>query len=98
MDPLRSFVRRRRFSTFVLLTFVLTWLPWLTVAWMLRTGRPPVVTTLVLIGGFGPFLAAVLVAAATAAVATVIEFVPPYGLDNLTVPILTALFYYGVFV
>jgi membrane protease YdiL (CAAX protease family) len=31
---------------------------------MLRTGRPPVVTTLVLIGGFGPFLAAVLVAAA----------------------------------
>jgi len=31
---------------------------------MLRTGRPPVVTTLILIGGFGPFLAAVLVAAA----------------------------------
>jgi membrane protease YdiL (CAAX protease family) len=31
---------------------------------MLRTGRPPVVTILVLIGGFGPFLAAVLVAAA----------------------------------
>ncbi len=31
---------------------------------MLRTGRPPVVTILVLVGGFGPFLAAVLVAAA----------------------------------
>lgn len=64
MLPLRHFVRRHRFSTFVTLTFVLTWLPWITVAWMLRTGRPPVVTTLVLIGGFGPFLAAVLVAAA----------------------------------
>ena len=64
MSPLHPFVRRHRFSTFVALTFVLTWLPWLTVAWMLRTGRPPVVTTLVLIGGFGPFLAAVLVAAA----------------------------------
>ncbi|MEF8791796.1 MAG: type II CAAX endopeptidase family protein [Haloarculaceae archaeon] len=64
MSPLRPFVRRHRFSTFVVLTFVLTWGPWLTVAWLLRTGRPPVVTTLVLIGGFGPFLAAVLVAAA----------------------------------
>lgn len=64
MSPLLPFVRRHRFSTFVALTFVLTWGPWLTVAWMLRTGRPPVVTTLVLIGGFGPFLAAVLVAAA----------------------------------
>ncbi|RLM53549.1 CPBP family intramembrane metalloprotease [Halobellus sp. Atlit-31R] len=31
---------------------------------MLRTGRPPVVTGLVLIGGFGPLLAAVFVAAA----------------------------------
>jgi membrane protease YdiL (CAAX protease family) len=64
VSPISSFVRRHRFSTFVVLTFVLTWLPWLTVAWMLQTGRPPVVTTLVLIGGFGPFLAAVLVAAA----------------------------------
>jgi len=64
VSQLRHFVRRHRFSTFVALTFVLTWLPWLTVAWILRTGRQPVVTTLVLIGGFGPFLAAVLVAAA----------------------------------
>jgi membrane protease YdiL (CAAX protease family) len=64
VSPLRRFVRRHRFSTFVTLTFVLTWLPWLTVAWLLQTGRPPVVTTLILIGGFGPFLAAVLVAAA----------------------------------
>jgi membrane protease YdiL (CAAX protease family) len=64
VSPLRPLVRRHRFSAFVVLTFALTWLPWLTVAWMLRTGRPPVVTILVLIGGFGPFLAAVLVAAA----------------------------------
>ncbi|MFC7096391.1 type II CAAX endopeptidase family protein [Halobaculum marinum] len=64
MSSIQSFVRRHRFSTFVTLTFVLTWLPWLTVAWMLQTGRPPVVTALVLFGGFGPFLAAVLVAAA----------------------------------
>jgi len=64
VSSLRPFVRRHRFSTFVALTFVLTWVPWLTVAWMLRTGRPPVVTTLVLIGGFGPFFAAALVAAA----------------------------------
>ena len=64
MPPLRHFVRRHRFSTFVTLTFVLTWLPWITVAWMLRTGRPPIVATLVLIGGFGPLFAAVFVAAA----------------------------------
>jgi membrane protease YdiL (CAAX protease family) len=64
VSPISAFVRRHRFSTFVVLTFVLTWLPWLTVAWLLRTGRLPVATTLVLIGGFGPFLAAVLVAAA----------------------------------
>jgi hypothetical protein len=64
LSPLRPFVRRHRFSTFVGLTFVLTWLPWPTVAWVVRTGRPPAVTTLVLLGGFGPFLAALLVAAA----------------------------------
>lgn len=49
---------------FVALTFGLIWLPWLTVAWMLRTGQPSVVTTLILVGGFGRFLAAVPVAAA----------------------------------
>jgi hypothetical protein len=51
MSSFRRFVRRHRFSTFVALTFALTWLPWLAVAAMLRTGRPPVVTTLVLVIG-----------------------------------------------
>jgi len=64
MDPLRSFVRRRRFSTFVLLTFVLTWVPWGIVAVDLQTGRSSFVTPLILLGGFGPFLAAIVVAAA----------------------------------
>lgn len=40
MYSLRPFVRRHRFPTSVALAFVLTGLPWLTVAWMLRTGRP----------------------------------------------------------
>ena len=39
----------------------------------------------------------VLAAAATAAVATFVEASTPLGLDNLTVPILTSLFFYGVF-
>ena len=40
----------------------------------------------------------VLVAAlATGAVATVIELLTPFGIDNLTVPILTSLFFYAVF-
>jgi membrane protease YdiL (CAAX protease family) len=58
----QSFVRRHRFSTFVLLTFALTWVPWFAVVFLLRAGRAGSVTTLVLLGGFGPFLAAVLVA------------------------------------
>jgi phytol kinase len=40
----------------------------------------------------------VLSALVTATVATVIELITPWGMDNLTVPILTALFYYAVFV
>jgi phytol kinase len=40
----------------------------------------------------------VAVALITAAAATAIEFLTPYGVDNLTVPIVTALFYNGVFV
>lgn len=64
MATLRSFVRRRRFSTFVLLTFVLTWVPWGIVAVDLQTGRSSFVTPLILLGGFGPFLAAIVVAAA----------------------------------
>jgi len=53
VSPLHPFVRQHRFSTFVALTFVLTWVPWLTVGWLLRTGRPPAVTTLVLIAVSG---------------------------------------------
>ena len=64
MSSLRQFVRRHRFAAFVALTFVLTWVPWFAVASMLRTGRPTAVTPLILLGGFGPLLAAVLVAAA----------------------------------
>jgi phytol kinase len=38
-----------------------------------------------------------LAAATTALVATAVEGLTPLGLDNLTLPILVALFYYGVF-
>jgi membrane protease YdiL (CAAX protease family) len=63
MTSLRTFVRQHRFSTFVVLTFVLTWIPWGVVTVELRAGRSDVVTPLVLLGGFGPFLAAILTAA-----------------------------------
>ena len=47
----------------------------------------------------GTTIAALLVPALlTAAAATIVEFLTPYGLDNLSVPIVTALFYQGVFV
>lgn len=104
MSPLRLFVRRHRFSTFVALTFVLTWLPWLTVAWMLRTGRPPVVTALVLFGGFGPFLAAVLVAAAGGDLrswfGTLVDVGAPLGIwaAAVLVPIALYVLALGVFV
>lgn len=45
----------------------------------------------------GILTAALLPAIATAAFSTVVEFLTPRGLDNLSVPILTALFYAGVF-
>ncbi|MDS0301011.1 CPBP family intramembrane metalloprotease [Halogeometricum sp. S1BR25-6] len=64
MKSLRFFVRRYRFATFVLLTFALTWIPWGIVAVDLRAGRSSFVTPLILLGGFGPFLAAIVVAAA----------------------------------
>jgi membrane protease YdiL (CAAX protease family) len=64
MNPLRSFVRRYRFATFVALTFVLTWVPWGIAAAELQSGRSPLVTPLILLGGFGPFLAAIVVAVA----------------------------------
>jgi len=63
MAPLRTFVREHRFPTFVVLTFVLTWIPWGLVTVALRAGRSDAVTPLVLLGGFGPFLAAILTAA-----------------------------------
>ena len=45
----------------------------------------------------GILAAAVAPALITAAAATVVEFLTPYGVDNITVPIVTALFYNGVF-
>ncbi|MFD1686273.1 CPBP family intramembrane glutamic endopeptidase [Halobellus litoreus] len=63
MAPLRTFVREHRFPTFVVLTFVLTWIPWGVVTVELRAGRSDIVTPLVLLGGFGPFIAAVLTVA-----------------------------------
>lgn len=62
MRPIRTFVRRHRFVVFVLLTFVLTWVPWGFVAVNLQTGRSAIVTPLILLGGFGPFFAAIVVA------------------------------------
>jgi phytol kinase len=38
-----------------------------------------------------------IAATVTALLATVVEAVTPLGMDNLTIPLLTALFYYGVF-
>jgi phytol kinase len=48
---------------------------------------------------YGTEVGSLLIAVAfTAAAATLVEFITPYGVDNLTVPIVTALFYNGVFV
>ncbi|MDS0222278.1 CPBP family intramembrane metalloprotease [Haloarcula sp. S1AR25-5A] len=65
MVTLRDFVRERRFSTFVALTFVLTWVPWGIVAMELQSGRSALVTPLILLGGFGPLFAASIVAVAS---------------------------------
>jgi membrane protease YdiL (CAAX protease family) len=62
MASIRSVVRQHRFAAFVLLTFTLTWIPWGVVAVDLQSGRSGFVTPLLLLGGFGPFLAAVAVA------------------------------------
>lgn len=64
MLTLRLGVRQHRFSTFVALTFVLTWVPWGIVAMELQSGRSALVTPLILLGGFGPLFAAIIVAAA----------------------------------
>lgn len=45
----------------------------------------------------GMLAAALAPALITAAAATIVELLTPYGLDNLTVPIVTSFFYSGVF-
>ena len=59
-----------------------------------------VVVAFVLLFGSQPVDIGWLIAAAlaTGAVATAIELLTPFGIDNLTVPALTALFFYAVFV
>jgi phytol kinase len=53
--------------------------------------------TLTVISVSGSFSGSLILAAlVTGAVATLIEYVTPFGLDNLTVPILTSLFFAGV--
>lgn len=49
---------------------------------------------------FGPQTAGgrlITTAVATGAVATAVELLTPFGIDNLTVPVVTSLFYYAVF-
>jgi len=59
-----------------------------------------VVVAFVLLFGPQPANAGWLIVAAlaTGAVATAIELLTPFGVDNLTVPVLTALFFFAVFV
>ena len=53
--------------------------------------------TLVFNPRFGAATAALAVSAVTAAAATVVEVLTPLGIDNLTVPLATALLYGGLF-
>ena len=53
--------------------------------------------TLLFSSRFGSLLPAFGVSAAVAAVATFVEIFTPLWIDNITIPILTALFYWGVF-
>jgi dolichol kinase len=55
------------------------------------------VFTLVFNRRFAALLPAVGVSAATAAAATVVELLTPLGIDNITVPLLTAALYAAVF-
>ena len=59
-----------------------------------------VVVVFILLFGSQPTAAGWLIAAAfaTGAVATAVELLTPFGVDNLTVPVLTSLFFYAVFV
>ena len=54
--------------------------------------------TLIFNRRFGALLPAVVVSAVVAAAASVVELFTPLGIDNLTVPLATALLYAGVFV
>jgi phytol kinase len=53
--------------------------------------------TLIFNRRFGALLPAVGVSAAAAAAASVVELFTPLGIDNITVPLLTAALYAGVF-
>jgi phytol kinase len=56
------------------------------------------VFTLIFNRRFGALLPAIGVSAATAAAATVVELLTPLGIDNITVPLATAVLYAAVFV
>jgi phytol kinase len=56
-----------------------------------------VVTFFVFVLGPGPSVRAVAAIIATSFLATFVELLTPWGVDNLTVPLLTAGFYYVVF-
>lgn len=78
--------------------------------WMRASGKSAAGTVTMFVASFVAVVAFVLAtgaeesvvhatiaAAGTAALAAGVELVTPYGLDNLTVPITTALFYFGLF-
>ncbi|WP_233514184.1 MULTISPECIES: CPBP family intramembrane glutamic endopeptidase [Haloferax] len=65
MPAIATAVRTHRFVSFVALTFLFTWLAWVPAALLVSAERIVPVSLLVLAGGFGPFLAAIVVAAAT---------------------------------
>ncbi|KTG22740.1 CPBP family intramembrane glutamic endopeptidase [Haloferax profundi] len=66
MSSLADWIRTHRFVSFLGLTYLLTWVWWIPATLLVRGGDPPTyVSLLVLTGGFGPFLAAIVLAAAT---------------------------------
>lgn len=56
-----------------------------------------VVSVFVLIWGGLSTGTGILAVVATAAVATVVELITPFGIDNITVPLVSSFFYYAVF-
>ncbi len=66
MPSIKARIRANRFLSFLVLTYVLTWVWWIPATLLVRSGDPPSYTSLlVLTGGFGPFLAAIVLATAT---------------------------------